>query len=144
MKTNRMFTVLRLMVLGMLVAGFNAKAADGPAFQGKFTLTSETRWGYATLPAGDYSFTLDHDYLGGVVTLHRGTQSVARILVFGMSYIKSGRCEIIAENGAVREVNLPQIGVRLDYQAPKSQHRAAPHEPLAARVIPIGAKGAGR
>ena len=37
MKTNRKFTVLRLLVLGVVVAGFNAKAASMPALQGKFT-----------------------------------------------------------------------------------------------------------
>ena len=30
MKTNRLFTVLRLLVLEMLVAGFNAKLANAP------------------------------------------------------------------------------------------------------------------
>ena len=33
MKTNRTFTVLRLLVLGLLVAGFNAKPASAQAFQ---------------------------------------------------------------------------------------------------------------
>jgi hypothetical protein len=41
-------------------------------------------------------------------------------------------------------VNLPTIGVRLDYQAPKSEHRAAPQEPLAAQIVPVAVKGAGR
>ena len=78
MKTNRTFTVLRLLVLGVLVAGFNAKPASAQAFQGKFTLPSETRWGQATLPAGDYSFTLDKDYPGSRVTIVRGRQTVAQ------------------------------------------------------------------
>ena len=59
MKTNPKFTVLRLLVLGVLVAGFNSKPASAQVFKGKFTLPSTTRWSIATLPAGDYSFTLD-------------------------------------------------------------------------------------
>ena len=144
MKTNRMLTILRLVVLGVLVAGFNAKAADTPAFQGKFTLSSATRWGQATLPAGDYSFTLDKDYPGSVVTVLRGTQSVARIQTVGMSYIKSGRSEIVMESGAVREVSLPQIGVSLHYPTHNPGHRAAPQEPQVAQIIPVAAAGAGR
>jgi hypothetical protein len=61
-----------------------------------------------------------------------------------MSYIQSGRSKMTLEGGMVREVNLPQIGVRLEYAAPKSGRRAAPQEPLAAQVIPIAAQGAGR
>jgi len=144
MKTNQKFTVLRLLVLGVLVAGFNAKLAGAQAFQGKFTLSSETRWGLATLPAGDYSFELDKDYPGSVVTILRGTQSVARIQTVGMNYIKSGRSEIVMKNGAVREVNLPTIGVSLNYPAHNPSHRASPQEPQRAEIIPVAAAGAGR
>jgi hypothetical protein len=141
MKKHQKFTVLGLMVLGMLAAGFKAKAASMPALQGKFTLTSETRWGHATLPAGDYSFTLDKDYPGSVVTLFRGTQCVARIQTQGFSYIKSGRSEIVMEDGTVREVNLPTIGVSLHYP---THNQAAPQAPVLAQIIPVAATGAGR
>jgi len=144
MKTNQKFTVLRLLVLGVLVAGFNAKAADFPALQGKFTLVSVTRWGHATLPAGDYSFALDHDYPGSVLTVFRGTQTVARIQTPGMRYIKAGRSEIVMESGIVHEVNLPTIGVSLHYPMPNAGHRAAPREPQLAQVIPVATAGVGR
>ena len=141
MKTNRKFTVLGLLVLGMLVAGFNAKAA---AFQGKFTLTSATRWGQAMLPAGDYSFTLDSDYPGSRVTIFRGTQGVALIQTPVVNHIESGRSEIVMHDGTVREVNLPTIGVSLDYPTHNAGHRAAPQEPQLAKVIPVTATVAGR
>jgi len=144
MKTHRRFSVLGLLAVGLLAVGLNAKAADVPAIQGKFTLTSATRWGQATLPAGEYSFTLDHAYPGGMITVHQGARTVAHIFAPGMSSSKSGRSEMVAENGTVREVNLPTIGVRLEYAAPKSGHRAAPQEPLAAQIIPVATKGSGR
>ena len=144
MKTNRVFTVLRLMVLGVLVAGFNAKPASAQVFRGKFTLPSATRWSWATLPAGDYSFTLDHDYTSSEVKVFRGTQFVARIQTVSMDPIPSGRSEILVESGAVRRVRLPQIGVVLDYPAPHTGHRAAPRERQLAQVIPVGAAGVGR
>jgi hypothetical protein len=126
------------------MVGFNAKAANVPALQGKFTLPFVTHWGQATLPAGDYSFTLDKNYPGSVVTIFQGTRSVARIQTPGINYIKGGRSEIVMEGGTVREVNLPQIGVSLHYPAPNSGHRQAPKQPLISRTIPVSMTGVGR
>jgi hypothetical protein len=53
MKNLRNFVVLFSIVLGAMAA--NAQ----PALHGKFQLTSETRWGKAVLPAGEYTFTID-------------------------------------------------------------------------------------
>lgn len=143
MNTNRLFTVIRLLVLGVLVAGFNAKAAP-PAFQGTFTLPSEVRWGIATLPAGDYSFTLDLDSGFGMIKVYRGINAVAMIPTVGPGDSESDRSEIVMEDGAVRKVNLPQIGVSLNYPSPNSRHRAAPEETEAALHIPVAARRAGR
>jgi hypothetical protein len=144
MKTNQKFAVLKVVVLGVLVAGLNAKAADLPAFQGKFTLPSATRWGQATLPAGDYSFALDHDYPGSLITVFRGTKTVARIQAVGMSDMNSGHSEMVMENGRIREVRLPQVGVTLEYfSTHHSRHGAAPQEPLA-QIIPVTMASAGR
>jgi len=143
MKTNQKFTVLGVLVLGVLLAGINAKAAGEPALQGKFSLPSAIRWGQATLPAGDYSFTLDHAYPGSVVAVFRGTKCVARIQTPGIDYIKSGRSEMVMEGGIVREVSLPQIGVMLHYPAPNRRHRA-PQEMEVTQVVPVAAPGAGR
>jgi hypothetical protein len=142
MKTNQKSTVLRLLVLGALVAGFNARPASAQTFQGKFTLTSTTRWGLATLPAGDYSFTLNHDYPASMVRVLRVRQNVALIATRVISHTTSGRSEMVLENGNVRKLSLPQIGVSLDY--PASNHRAAPREPQLAQIIPVATAGAGR
>jgi|SRR5208282_2302017 len=144
MKTHQKFTVLRLLVLGVLVAGFNARPASAQAFQGKFTLPSAARWGQATLAAGDYSFTLDNDYPGSRVTIFRGTQTVARIQSPVVNSIKSGNSEMVLEGGTVRDVNLPQIGVSLHYPMHNPGHRAAPREPQFAQTIPVAKAGAGR
>jgi hypothetical protein len=50
-----------LMKFGVAALALGALATSGKAqnaYQGKFTLPSETHWGGATLPAGDYTFTL--------------------------------------------------------------------------------------
>ena len=51
---------------------------------------------------------------------------------------------MVLEEGTVREVNLPQIGVSLHYPSPNPRHWAAPQEPQAAHLIPITGAGAGR
>jgi hypothetical protein len=46
---------------GVAALALGALATSGKAqnaYQGKFTLPFETHWGGATLPAGDYTFTL--------------------------------------------------------------------------------------
>ncbi len=144
MKTRRMSTVVRLLVLGVLVAGFNIQAANPPALMGKFTLDSVTRWGRATLPAGEYSFAVDKNYAGSTVTVFHGTQPVARIQAAGIINIKSGRSEIVMQNGEVREVNLPTIGVSLHYPAHNPHQGAAPQEMELARIIPATTASAGR
>jgi hypothetical protein len=108
------------------------------------TETSAIRWGQATLPAGDYSFLLDKDYPGSMVTVFCGTHTVARIMTVGMRNIKTGPSEMIVEEGTVREVNLPQIGVSLHYPTPNPGHRAAPQRQQVAQIIPVAMAGAGR
>ena len=144
MKTSRMFTAVRLMVLGVLVAGFNAQLAHAQAFRGKFTLASTASWGSATLPAGQYSFTLDKSTMEGKVTVYRGNNAVAMIPTNAIDQATSGSCELVLEGGMIREARLPMIGVTLAYLAHNPGHRAAPQEPLAAQVIPIAATRAGR
>src|ERR1700758_3619385 len=41
--------------------------ALGEDARGKFTLAREVRWGTAVLPAGDYSYTVEHHAAGAVV-----------------------------------------------------------------------------
>ena len=77
-------------------------------------------------------------------TVFRGTQRVARIPARGFSYTTSGRSEMVMENGNVRKVSLPQIGVSFHYPAHNPGHRAAPHELQLAQVVPVAKAGAGR
>lgn len=144
MQTKQKFSVLGMLVLGVMVAGFNAKPANAQEFCGKFTLTSTTRWNQATLPPGDYSFTLDHTYPGSKFMVQQGTRSVAQIPTRGFSYITSGSAEMVLENGSVRKLSLPQIGIAFEYPGHNPGHRAAPQEPSLAQVIKVATTGAGR
>ena len=143
MKTNRTFSVLRLLVLGILVAGFNAKPAGAQDFQGDFALPSATRWGVAELPAGDYSLEV---YTGNPaqVIVRRGTNCVAVIVGKASTEDIADRTEMFLENGAVRKLSLPKLEIAVEYPAAKPHHRAAPKEVQAAQIIPVVATRAGR
>src|SRR5579863_8416962 len=45
-------------VAALFLAGLATSGNAQNAYQGKFTLPFETHWGGATLPAGDYTFTM--------------------------------------------------------------------------------------
>ena len=144
METNRKLTVVRLLVLGVLVAGFNAKPASAQIIRGKFTLPFTARWSSATLPAGDYAFTLDKSSADGKVSVYRGTHGMAMIPTKAINYITSGRSEMVLENGAVRELRLPDIGLTFVYPAHNPRHQVAPEVAQVTHTIPVVAASTGR
>jgi len=144
MEMNRKLTVLRFLVLGVLVAGFNAKPASAQIFKGEFTLPFTVRWNLATLPAGDYSFTLDKTTADSKVTVYRGRRGVAMIPTKAFNYNTSGSSKMILEDGAVRELRLAELGLALAYPAHNPRHRAAPEVAQATHTIPVVAASTGR
>lgn len=144
METNRKLSVHWLLVMGVLVAGLNAKPASAQVLQGKFTLPSEARWGLATLPAGDYSFKLDRGSVQPLVAVYRGARCVALILPSGTRDTTSDRAEIVLQGGIVRELSLPQIRETVRFPAHNPRHRIAPEESQVAQIIPVAVAGAGR
>ena len=142
MKTNQKLSIVSLLALGVLVAGFNAKPASGQEFQGKFALPSAARWGTATLPAGDYSFTLDESSRIGMIKVCRGARPVTFVMPQSFDNNTSDRSEVTLVNGAVRELNLPQIGITLNFPDRNPRHRQAPKETELAQTIPVTAVGA--
>jgi hypothetical protein len=62
MKLNiaRNATRLTLFAAVLLASSLFAGSANAQSFKGKFTLTHETHWGQAVLPAGDYLLSFDN------------------------------------------------------------------------------------
>jgi hypothetical protein len=121
----------------MLAACFSAGHANAQMLQGKFTLPAETRWGQATLPAGEYSFTLDSVTPSCPLRIRRGNTNVGMFFatVQGQNY--SGHAELRVEKGTVRALNLPKLGMVYEY-AP--QHRTPPtatEEREIAQLVPV-------
>lgn len=144
MERKQKLWAISLVGLGVLAVGLQAQPANAQECQGKFTLPSEVRWGMATLPAGDYSFTLDKGGLGSMVTIYRGSRPMAEILPQGFNDPESNRSVIVVEGGIVRELSLPQIGATLSFAAHRPTHRQTQEEEQMAQIIPVAATGAGR
>jgi hypothetical protein len=137
----RISTLLRLLGLALLAACFNAGHASAQVFQGKFTLPFEARWGQATLPAGDYSFTLDSVSTNCALRLRNGKNTVALILAQAQDKKHSGRAELSVVGGTVRALSLPEIGMVLEYAPQHHKYLTAPEERRIAQILPVATTG---
>ena len=141
MKPIRSLTLVRLGTLTLLAACLSAGLAWAQAAAGKFTLPFEARWGLAILPAGDYSFTVDQPGLTSLLTISRGTRSVALIKCQSYSMTSSGASELtVVRDGrgnTVRDLRLPQIGMVFHYAPNKPRRTGKASEEEAARAVPV-------
>ena len=110
------------LVLGALATSGKAQNA----YQGKFTLPFETHWGIATLPAGDYTFTMasiSSDY-----RLYIRGEKVNAIIEASATDDKSVAAHAqlnLVEIGDVQTVqtfDAPELGLTLVYATPTQKH----------------------
>jgi hypothetical protein len=123
MKTN--FTrIIAIATLGLIAICVSASSASAQnAFQGKFTLPNDVRWANATLPAGDYTFSLSSASVPAQVTL-QGPNGGAFILTSVTDKRDEGNSSslTIEHRGSVsfvRSMYLADLGVELRYRAPE-------------------------
>ena len=124
MKTN--FTrIVAIATFGLIAICASASSASAQnAFQGKFTLPNDVRWANASLPAGDYTFSLDSTTMPGRVLL-RGPNGGAFILTSASDNRNEGdssklTIEHRGDISFVRSMYLADLGVELTYSAPKT------------------------
>ena len=132
--------------LAVLAVCFSAGAAraSGPAvYRGTFTLTREARWGLATLPAGDYSFTLDSQSLLGVVTVWGEGRSALIMLSASNDTSSMARSALLLRctNGSARIVSmhLAELGKDFYFAVPKAERQI-----LAQGIQPIPVAPSGK
>lgn len=110
------------LALGALATGENAQSV----YQGKFTLPSETHWGNATLPAGDYTFTMAsasspyrlyvHGEAGNAIIV---ASSVDHGVVSGVPQLNLVN---LSDTENVETFEAPELGLTFTYWTPKQQH----------------------
>lgn len=141
------------MKVGMAALALGALATSGNAqnrYQGKFTLPFETRWGSATLPAGDYTFVMSSassDYRLYV----RGEKINAIIMaVAADGKVVSGHAQLnlvdIADRQTVETFDAPELGKTFVYSTPSQKHMARKevHQKTAPQTAPATQAGENR
>jgi hypothetical protein len=145
MKTNRSYTMVRNLVLALAGTLICSGLASAQAAVGKFTLPFEAHWGLATLPAGDYEFTMDSVKSPVMIEVFRGTKGVALVSTSERSTVSAGPAALTIvqtrDGNRVRDLRLPEIGVVLHYAPHKPGKASAAAEREIAQVVPITVPG---
>jgi len=148
MKVNRTSGVVRNLILALasvcLFAGI--ASAQAPAAKGQFTLPFEAKWGGATLPAGDYTFTLDSTALPAIVRVETGDRYVALVMTQGAEKTDSSKASelIVTRSGGqarIRVLHLAQWETDFEYSAPKSERQEMASTPQLIERIPVTFNG---
>jgi hypothetical protein len=139
MNSLRRFAFAALLALTSLnIAPSLASAQD--AAQGRFTLSHEVQWENATIPAGEYRFSLAPEHAGRLLTLSEltGTRQAFFLAVHDSRETKTtDRCELVvktATGGAryVSTMQLPESGMTLIFSAPSEKQIARASMPVPA------------
>jgi len=120
----KLFTKVSVAALALGALASSVKAQN--AYQGKFTLAVETHWGGATLPAGDYTFTLPSNsapyrfYIQG-----QGTSAIIQAATAEQGVV-SERPQLnvvdIVDVHTVQTFEAPELGVTFTYWTPAQKH----------------------
>jgi len=148
MQINRTSGVVRSLILALagvcLFAGI--ASAQAAAVKGQFTLPFDAKWGGATLPAGDYTFTLDSMALPAIVRIETGDRCVALVMTQGADKTDSSKASelIVTRDGGqarIRVLHVAELGTDFEYSAPKSERREMASAPELIQRIPITFNG---
>jgi hypothetical protein len=139
---------LALALLATCLSAGVASAQQYPAvYHGKFILPFEAQWGSVSLPAGEYTFTLDSTTLPAFVTVRgdsRGSQPL-KIMAQAISQQSSSYQSALvvvrsSGRGVVRNLHLAELGMDFEYAMPKGATLVAQGPRLVQR-IPVSAGG---
>ncbi len=145
MKNRSLVVLMPLAAVALCMATRVATAREPVLYQGTFSLTTETRWGQATLPAGDYSFTLDSESVTGIVEVHGQSQS-ALIMLQATEPTSSTSASVLRlarSNGSARilSMHLAELGKDFYFAVPKHERQILALGPQLIQRVPIAATG---
>jgi hypothetical protein len=114
-------------LLSLLASPALAEEANG-----KFTLTKEVHWGSNVLPAGEYTYRLQHDAFEVLFVRSAGGERGFIVLARSVSATNGERTDSLqlersGDDWFVSSLTLGSLGERLYFAAPP------PHAPMAAR-----------
>jgi len=136
-----MKNIRNFVVLFSIVAAAAVTANAQIALHGKFQLTSETRWGKAVLPAGQYSFVIESTQrpVRMVIQSADGKTGAMAQAETSVNAALGGSYLFITGTGPdrmVRSMNLPQLGTSLIYQPLTARERETLYA-TASQTVPV-------
>jgi hypothetical protein len=148
MSLTRSSKLVASLGLALLAGCFTANLASAQdLYKGRFTLPFEARWGHVVLPAGEYSFTLDHLSLAGKVTIEAESGRYVGVImnqVFSdQQTVDRSELVLVRSGGiyAVRALRLEELGMTLEYAAPKTGKQIISQAPQLLQRIPVAMGG---
>jgi hypothetical protein len=126
MKPNGKHFVVRVAILTLFTISLLSTLASAETMRGNFKLKVETHWGKLLLAPGAYSFTMDGDTSGTLVTI-RSTESQWSGMAIAQSTSDGGPkqgVKLVLEGSSggvyVKALCLGESGITLNYAIPKS------------------------
>ena len=138
----RLFKAVTKVCMAALVLG--AVATSGKAqsiYHGQFTLPVETRWGTATLPAGDYTFTVSSASSQYSLYIYgQKTNAIIHILTAENATSRHAQLNLvdIADVYSVETFDAPELGLTFTYWTPTQKHMSSneAHQKTVAQAAP--------
>src|SRR6516164_3806296 len=131
-----------LLTIGAALACSNSAWAQASAI-GDFVLPVDVQWSGATLPAGQYHFSLSSGQRGGVLLIRDGQKGKMLAVTMGIGRTPDhSALTIVRRKGKwhVASLGLKNMGVTLEYSVPAPTK--AEHEMKASiQVIPVRITG---
>ena len=142
-RSSKLVAPLGLALLAGCLTANPASAQE--AFKGSFTLPFEARWGNIVLPAGQYSFTLDHATAQGIVTIQKETGRygyMGRVLnqgTYDRQVVDHSELVLVRSGGnyRIRALRLGDLGMTFEYSVPKGERQLISQTPQLLERIPV-------
>jgi hypothetical protein len=132
MTSARKLSRIQVLLLSLISSiAFPSLAAAQPVTAGKFTLSSAAKWGTVTLPAGDYTFSVEDSVSPPTVTIFAADGTGKGIVMPAfVSDIRSAdkskiTMEVIDGQSVVTELYVEHMGFVLHYNPDKSNAQLA-------------------
>jgi hypothetical protein len=126
----RLFKAVTKVCMAALVLGAVATSgkAQSSIYHGKFTLPFETRWGAATLPAGDYTFTVSSASAEYRLFINgQKANAVVQTLTADSATTQHAQLHLVNNSDvySVATFDAPELGLTFTYWTPKQKHMSS-------------------
>jgi hypothetical protein len=132
MTSSKKLSRIHVLLLSLISSvAFPSHAGAQPVIAGRFTLTSEVKWGTMVLPAGDYSYALEDTVSPSPVTIYAADGSGKGMVLptYASDGKESGRNKISLEtkNGqaVVSALYVEKLGLVLHFDTGKTNAELA-------------------